>query len=299
MKQSRRILTTVLLGLCCLALLAGGTYAAYTSHAYVKRVVSTQAVQSDLRFSSNYLAACPVSAPEYVERVISVSGDADAVFGVTVCNYPQHDLSRVNENDITYTLTVTLVNSDGTAYSGDTGGITVNSISLPTQLSGQTLPGGSATQNLYTVRIPAEKIAALSNCFLRLTAIPENAAATGGSALAGQLRVTPASAQAAGWSGRFTDDLSDPKALDAFNYELSGSAQGTVTLTWTDRVQLGLWSQQLLGASASGNSITFSVGGADQPTVYPLQFYRVGGIPEDETGADVRGYVSCSFRRSE
>ena len=296
MKQKHRGLLILLLILTCLVLASAGTYAAYTNHASVKRVLSTQAVQSDLRFSSNYLSACPIASPEYVQRLISVSDTSDVSFGVTVCNYPQHDLSRVNERAITYTLTASLVNSDGSAYTGDTSGITLNGQTFPISLGGQTLPGGTATQNLYTVRIPADKISALGNIFLRLAATPDNGSATEDKLLAGQLRITPSSAQAVRWSGAFTDDLTDPTTLDAFNYELSGSAQGTVTLTWNaSKVQLGQWSQQLLGITASGNTVSFTVGGADQPGRYRLQFYRIGGIPEGETSADVSGYVSCSF----
>lgn len=296
MKRNRRGAAIILLALACIVLASVGTYAAYTNHAYVKRVVSTQSVRSDLRFSSNYLLPCSIASPDYPQRLISVGSETDAVFGVTVCNYPLHDLSRVNEGTVTYTFTAELVNPDGTAYTGDTQGITVNNQALPVTLGGQTLPGGTATQQLYTVRIPADKIATLGNASIRLLAMPEDGSATEDKALAGQLRIVSFSAQSVRWSGRFTDDLSSPAALDAFNYELSGSSQGTVTLSWdASRVQLGQWSRQLLGVPAEGNPVSFTVGGADQPDRYRLQFYRIGGIPEGETSADVSGYVTCGF----
>ena len=68
-----------------------------------------------------------------------------------------------------------------------------------------------------------------------------------------------------------------------------------MTLTWdSTKVTLGQWSQALLGVGNT-SPVSFSVGGADQPTSYRLQFYRVDGIPDGETEAKVRQYVTCSF----
>lgn len=294
MKQTKRALMISLLSLLCVAVLAAGTYAAYTTHDSVKRVVSTQANQTELRFSSNYLSPCSstTGSDGYAQRIISVGSSAEVSFGVTVCNYPQDDLSQVNEASITYTLSASLVDQNGASISVD--GVTVNGTALSRSFN-DTLPGGQATQHLYVVRIPASAISALSNAYLQLVAAPTDGTATGGMQLAGRLKIVPSAGQAAGWTGRFTDSLSDPTQLDAFNYEISGSAQGTVTLTWdSTKVTLGQWSQALLGVGNT-SPVSFSVGGADQPTSYRLQFYRVDGIPEGETEADVMKYVACSF----
>lgn len=293
MKRTKRALMISLLSLLCIAVLAAGTYAAYTTHASVKRVVSTQANQTELRFSSNYLSPCSTTGSDgYAQRIVSVGSSADVSFGVTVCNYPQDDLSQVNEANIAYTLSASLVDQNGVGISVN--GVTVKEAALPRSFN-DTLPGGQATQHLYVVSIPASAISALSDAYLQLVATPTDGTATGGMKLAGRLKIVPSAGQAIGWTGNFTDSLSNPTQLDAFNYEISGSAQGTVTLTWdSTKVTLGQWSQALLGVGNT-SPVTFSVGGADQPTSYRLQFYRVDGIPDGETEAQVRQYVTCSF----
>ena len=94
-----------------------------------------------------------------------------------------------------------------------------------------------------------------------------------------------------------TSDDQDTTGLDAFNYVISGTEKATVTLTWnTDFVTLSKWSMELFDneniVEQSDNSIKIKVGEAD--TSYILQFYRVNGIPDGETGADVRQYVTFS-----
>ncbi len=296
MKKHSRKLLILLLCLVCIGVLASGTYAAYTKSVHHKWVVAAQETPSDLRFSSNYLESCDRNSLAYATRLISAGSEAVTI-GVTVCNYPQNDLSRVNEATINYALQTSLVNEDGTSASVADVTIQINGSNFGTSLFG-TLEGGKASQNLYLITLTAADIAKLGNVYLQIVAMPDesSAAATENKTLAGRLKILPASAQAVGWTGAFTDVPSDTAVLDAFNYELSGTAQGTVTLSWkADKVQLGKWSQELLGGTTSGNSVSFAVGGADQPTKYRLQFYRVGGIPAGETSGVVSSYVSCTF----
>lgn len=295
MNRHSHKLRILLLSLVCIGVLAGGTYAAYTKSAHHKWVVAAQETASDLRFSSNYLASCDWKNLSYVTRLVSAGGDTVTV-GVTVCNYPQNDLSRVNDSPITYTLQTQLVKEDGSPASVDGLSIQINGSAFGTSLSG-TLTGGVASQNLYRITLSAADLGKLENVYLQIAAVPEDtsAAATENQALAGRLRILPAAAQATPWAGSFADTV-ECKSLDAFNYEIQGSAQGQMTLKWdSDKVALSPWSRALLKAG-DGNPITFSVGGADQPTSYRLQFYRTCPIPADETWDSVNAsYVTATF----
>lgn len=296
MNRHSHKLRILLLSLVCIGVLAGGTYAAYTKSAHHKWVVAAQETPSDLRFSSNYLASCDWKNLSYVTRLVSAGGDTVTV-GVTVCNYPQSDLSRVNDSNITYTLKTQLVKEDGSNASVDGLTVRINDSDFGTSLSG-TLTGGVASQNLYRITLSAADLGKLENVYLQIAAVPEDAsaAATENQALAGRLRILPAAAQATPWAGHFADTAAYTTNLDAFNYEIQGSAQGKVTLSWdSSKVDLSLWSRALLKADGD-NPITFSVGGADQPTSYRLQFYRTCPIPEDETWNSVKAsYVTAAF----
>ena len=58
-------------------------------------------------------------------------------------------------------------------------------------------------------------------------------------------------------------------------------------------MSLSAWSRdELPVASAADSSLTLSLGGEGKPTSYRLQFYRVNGIPENETWEDVLKYVT-------
>lgn len=295
MNRHSHKLRILLLSLVCIGVLAGGTYAAYTKSAHHKWVVAAQETPSDLRFSSNYLASCDWKNLSYVTRLVSAGGDTVTI-GVTVCNYPQNDLSRVNDSDITYTLQTRLVKEDGSNASVEGLTIRINESNFGTPLPG-TLKGGVASQNLYRITLSAADLGKLENVYLQIAAVPEDAsaAATENQALAGRLRILPAAAQATPWAGHFAD-TPECTSLDAFNYEIQGSAQGKVTLSWdSTKVALSPWSRALLTADG-GNPITFSVGGADQPTSYRLQFYRTCPIPEDETWSSVNAsYVTATF----
>ncbi len=294
MNRHSHKLRILLLSLMCIGVLAGGTYAAYTKSAHHKWVVAAQETPSDLRFSSNYLASCPRENLSYVTRLVSAGGDTVTI-GVTVCNYPQNDLSRVNDSPITYTLQTQLVKEDGSDASVEGLTIQINESDFGTPLSG-TLTGGVASQNLYRITLSAADLKKLENVYLQIAAIPDDpsAAATEYRALAGRLRILPAAAQATPWTGRFADTAACT-SLDAFNYEIQGSAQGQMTLKWdSNKVDLSPWSRALLNAG-DGNPITFPVGGADQPTSYRLQFYRTCPIPADETWNSVNAYVTATF----
>lgn len=302
-------------------LLITGTFAAYTRVEYVKRVVSTKNESRAFLFSSNYLYLRDSSSSEFPLRMIPISTQADVSITVTVCNYLQSDLTRVNEETISYNFTASLVDADGNPLplnkklsyqaDGQTHSTTVqeliNRLSISNTITtdnpgvyianSRTLNGGTAETHFYEIKCQKDFAGYLSSIRIKIEAIP-----TGNSQekLVALLILGSGSQSGTPWSGKFmevTRDDQDTTGLDAFNYVISGTEKATVTLTWnTDFVTLSKWSMELFDneniVEQSDNSIKIKVGEAD--TSYILQFYRVNGIPDGETGADVRQYVTFS-----
>lgn len=322
MKWKHKSWVTIWLILVCAALMVTGSYAAYTKVEYVKRVVASKNVQAEtVLFSSNYMSLRGKSENTYPLRVIPVGTQNDASVTVTVCNFLQSDLTRVNEVDIPYTLEASLVDADGNSIdlskefsyqSGETevkitgadlaAQITING----TAFSGgsfssgtETLPGGVATSHSYKITIPKQYISILSEVGIQMHAVPENL----DKQLMARLWFGAGSLELTQWQGRFEDLNGKMAEYDGFNYTIFGTMKQTLRLYWNpDRVTLGKWSRQELGieegkepvSTEDGNMCYFDipVGGEGMPTSYTLQFYRVGGIPQDETPEIVKGYVS-------
>lgn len=283
MRKPSRKPVVLLLALCCLAALVGGTYAAYTypTSGQVKRVVAAQTNISTeaQRFSSNYLrndstnGFTPVSVPQ--------GSGGDVSVAITICNYPQFDASLFHPSDITYTTSCTVKDAKGDAIADS--GITLEGGSTVT------LPGGTMSHNLHTLHIPGNELEALRNGnYIEVTATPTT---SGLSPLSAKLKIFQTTAQQTGWVGKLTGDETD----DALNYQIHGTQAGTLTLSWDSSVvSLSRRSAAALGASdTAASSLTVSVGGKDKPTSYLLQFYWADGT---KNAADAQ--ITCSFKAS-
>lgn len=324
MKWKHKSWITVWLILVCAALLVTGTYAAYTKVEYVKRVVASKDGSETVLFSSNYLYRRDKESAEYPLRMIPVGTQSAASVTVTVCNYLQSDLTKANEEDILYTLTATLVDVDGKSilektfsYQDENGTQTISGLELAKQIqindigfnggvytSRGTLTGGAADADLYTITCPQEYISILSEVGIQMCAQSDGISKK----LVAQLWLGSGNQQPTQWQGRFDDitslvDNAPTTAYHAFNYTISGTMEQTLRLSWDPKkITLGKWSREELGIAdnvePTSDTTTgmvyydIQVGGEGQPTSYTLQFYRVGGIPENETAGDVRGYVS-------
>lgn len=269
----------LLLVLCCIAVAATGTYAAYSTSGYVKRVIAaqTEATNDALRFSSNYLTVGSLDTKGNI--LVSVtSTESGAVVGITVCNYPQNDSTLVNESDITYTLTFKVKDANGKEITNP--GITLSDAGTAIKL-----PGRQTSHKLHTLTIPSNALDTISAGYIEITADPS--APSGLSALSAKLQIVQTAAQQVGWEGSVTG--SD---VDALNYQIHGTKQGTVTITWnTDVVSLSKWSAEVFtNKTLTTNSLTIPVGGDGSPTSYLLQFYWVNG---PKTSADAG--ITCSF----
>ena len=98
----------------------------------------------------------------------------------------------------------------------------------------------------------------ISAGYIEVTATPS--APTGLPPLSAKLQIVQAAAQQTGWAGEVTS--SD----DAINYQIHGTKQQTLTITWNENVvSLSKWSAEMLGQSPT-SPLTISVGGAGKPT---------------------------------
>lgn len=292
MKRKNRTSIALLLALVCLVLLGTGTYAAYTNVSFIKRVVATRSGAQGSPFSSNYLMpSSGIEEANFAHKLINAGADGNATISLTVCNYPQNDITKYSDSDIPYTLTVQVLDSKNQAAdSAILDNITINNAALESSYR-NTLKGGQKSMDVYHIKI--QNCNVLSQYTIRIKAVPDGIEGF----LAANFKVVAASKLSTGWTGRFVDmDSVISPNWDAFNYEISGSAQQTVTLRWnTDHVALSQWSRKALESYITGsteNSITFSVGGDGQPGSYLLQFYRTNAIPEGETWDNVKTYVS-------
>lgn len=274
---NRKPLLVLLLVLCCITVAVTGTYAAYSTSGYVKRVIAAQTEETvdALRFSSNYLT---VGGTTGGNRLVSVTNTGSgSVVGITVCNYPQNDSSLFNASDITYTISFKVKDSNGDEIANS--GITLSEAG-----SAITLAGGQMSHKLHTLTIPSDMLDKISTGYIEVTAAPSSPSDL--SPLSAKLQIVQTAAQQVGWEGVVTG--SD---VDALNYQIHGTKQGTLTLKWDESVvSLSKWSAEMLGLSSTASPLTISVGGEGKPTSYLLQFYWVNG---PKTSADA-GFT-CTF----
>lgn len=302
-------------------LMATGTYAAYTSVKYAKSVAVARKEVNDIRFSSNYLDLRGKGDAAQL-KLLTASGSPASV-AITVCNYTQNEPDKPHATAISYTMNIKILDINGNelgdsiTYQAQNGSIKtiskidllanlkVNGTQLPATeytISEQLLSGGVSDQNIYTLTCVNPEV--LSEISILMTATPSSCSdcEMGNKVLTARLKILVSSAQT-GWTGHITDE---PK-VDAFNYEMSGTTETTVTLSWdTSKVEIGYWSLQELKdcciinndnqdiINVNGNSIDLNVGGAGKPASYQLQFYRTSAIPENEDNDDLNSYVTLT-----
>ena len=260
------------------------SFAAYTNFNSVKRVISTTKTD-DTRFSSNYLLLIDMETKEYPLRRISPAEipDNDVTyysFTVQICNYVFGNMVLYNNADINYAFTVKVMTKDnsGTLPYG-VEGITVNNTSIGS--SGEMtkedniLTGGSATSHSYRIIVP-ETLKDVVNIEISATPKAGSYTAVDNQKLAAKISLstfTPSE----NWTGKFIDNQSiNVCDYDGFNYEISGNGKGTITLKWTDNLQLSPWFVNDVNATKKDEKeYSFAVGTTESsPTAYQLQFYK-------------------------
>ena len=250
-KPSSKNLIIVMAVVICAVLAVGVSFAAYTSQGYM-RGVARNSDSENIRFSSNYLKNCTKASAdkgEYVGRVLMYSDGSteenNLTIDIYVYNYVQGNKNLVNENDITYNMSIKLTGATKSDYSvkllegdqataqdltksaSDATGITY------TTSSGVVLKGRKAHEHHYTVTITG---ADLNKLRITAVATPENMSVTGNQLLAAILTpCTESTVQSFTCTGTFADAASggSPKDYDAFNYEVTiSTGRANVTIEW-------------------------------------------------------------------
>lgn len=219
-----------------LLVIAGGSFAAYTSQDF-QRGVARNRDNEAVRFTSNYLQSFAYSAnldaKSFAGRTVLFSDtekDKDLSIDIWVYNYAG-STTLVNQKDITYNMTISFGEGSGTGYKVTTDTGTVSQNGTTYTISEVTLPGITPTAHKYTVTFPGSDLDKLK---ITATAIPQNVSVTNNQMLAAVIApCTGATTQTFSFDGKFTDTSAKPADYRGFNYEISiSSGQATATLKW-------------------------------------------------------------------
>ena len=304
------LLGTALALLLVLSVLLPATYAIFTSSHSAQRTIAAYDTEGE-RFSSNYLLKG--ESRDNVRTIYTTDVNLPAVAAVTVCNYQQGRQTLPFQEALTYTLTATLVRYDESTHRYlavdsaylSANGLTDYTVSIATGMVTKTLGASNLTDTFggafladtagsdaYTVMFSTGFGANKPNLYLEMVAEPSSPRL---STIRGILKPDFRVAGAADyWTGSFQDDSSvTPSAYDGYNYLITGTGSGTMTVSWdSTKVVLSDVSRDRLlaisGATQTGSSITFPVD-SDTQSRHDLQFYNVNVT--NETWAQMESQV--------
>lgn len=236
----------LLAAICCLtlAVLASGSYAAYTRQAF-QRGVARNGEAETIRFTSDYLQNCANETTEtdYSSKVISYtdsqknSGDS-VEFEFYIYNYANGNKSQVSQKSITYDLEIKFSDGSGSGYvvTDDTGSTVNPDSSGIFKVENKTLISNVAKEHKYKLLFPGSDIDKLR---IIITATPTNLSVTNNQKLA--IVITPCTGtmtSAFSFDGKFIDAPGEgnnpaPTQYYGFNYEVSISTGiADVILRW-------------------------------------------------------------------
>lgn len=313
MKNKRIDWFVIWIVLLCVMLMATVSYGAYTSVKYFKSVAVAKKEGNDIRFSSNYLDL-RMKEEDSLVKVIAANGNPVSV-AITVCNYSQNEPDKAHKQEITYDITINILDAEGKPLEdfieyqksdGTIGSLTkadllatmhVNSEQLTENYSktGEKLTGVNPAQNVYNITCTNPDI--LSAISIKMAAVPDECKECDldNFELTARIKILVSKLQS-GWTGYITDG---PMA-DAFNFEMSGTTEETMILSWDNsKVEISPWSKNELGIKEvtqnNGRAeAIINVGKVGKPTSYRLQFYRTSAIPTDEDVAALKQYVTLN-----
>lgn len=317
MKSMNSVLVIAIAAVCIVAIITVGliSFGAYTNSLRAQRTVAAYESIRD-KFSSNYLLREPTTGVYDNDKIIYVTSEnAVPSIVVSVCNYPQGRQIKFYEENISYDLTmeyyrlvndeyvkvtdpsyITGISSEDTddyavtlSTTGDNPAV-VLSIS-PSTLSGSSsssfvLTGGLSSSDTYTLSFGKDFVKQDANLFVKVTATPtDNRFALLSCIFKAALR---AEGEQKNWTGAFNDssDVS-PALYDGFNFRITGTGSGIVTLTWdTNHLDLSSVSKIEILSNSGTISDPDSNGVAtaefpvdsDVQSLYDFQFYLTGGV---------------------
>lgn len=280
-----------------------GALGAYTNLNSIKRVVSTRG-GGGVPFSSNYLTLVSGTSDSFdTKRIPFGNAETEKTLEITVCNYVQNNPIFFNANNITYTLTLTLVDLNGSTVTDKDSLISVGDYSFSNgvcAISGQTLEGKKKSVNTYNLKIPASFKNSVN---LKAEAVPDNDSYkhTNNNKLTRLFTFSDYVENTTSWTGDFSETTTE--GYDGFNYVISGQGKGNVTLKWDaenlemSEIFLNLNSRTPVDTDDGKKSITMEVD-SEINGMYTLQFYKTQqGITDNayDDMATVKSYVEFSF----
>ena len=327
--NTKLIMKAVVAALLALAILLASwgvyTLAEYVKSSKSKRVLSARGDEG-AAFSSNYLVTNNDPTQNVYKRLIYASAAGISASGdVTVCNYPQGNMAAVYEEDITYTFTARLVmlSESGGVYvktnaaTSDVGEhyvdirfkggtpVRLNAATLSYDFGTSTLDHHSSVTDIVSLEFDSDFANAGSLC-LYLSAVPSGSQ-PGVTTLDAVFSVALNTGDTQnGWDGEFTDDSTagDPAQpdFDGFNYVISGTGTGTVTLTWNnEKLQISqvFLAKNSLTPTVSGTSTSVTIPvNSDLINRYDLQFYYADETVTFENWAALTGCVTLTYTNS-
>lgn len=270
--------------LCLAAILAavGGTFAIYSSQAFLRSVVRNQDTKA-IRFSSDKLYRVP-DETEAQKYYYPMSDEAQRTMVFQVCNYDQDQNTAFSEQDIGYTITFQV--AKGTpdfAYTISMGDAPLGTLTTGQSVSfGHTLSGGKRNANAYTFTFGDEDC---NKVELLVTVTPKDLTATRNTILNGILiPVAYATTQGVTVSAEFTDKVrGTPDQFDAYNLSVSVSGgKGDVKISW-DNTTLDIdpfFISKVKGTvttdpeNPSRSYVIFPMNSEDETGIYLIQFYN-------------------------
>lgn len=306
-KSLKALLLAVLFAVSAFAGVRVG-FAAYSSVRNIKRVVQLSKEGENVLFSSNYLSKFDKSAVAdnngygaskliNFTRSDSENDQTARSFVITVNNFDLLNRGIWNENEIKYTFTVTVLDKNNTVIT-DTeilNDMSVNGTQFTNgvvKLEKQTLLTGKRSTNSYTITLNEN----YKDIKLKVEVVPtdDGYKATNNIKLCKIFEFGEISANTdVRWTGTFsdekvtstTDSKNEISDLDGFNYRLTGSKDGTITLTWDKnyvdisqifveeiKAKKDTESSTVVKYDKDNGSITFPASATDKEFI--LQFYR-------------------------
>lgn len=239
-RPERKTLWLAVVALTGILTAVGISFAAYTNQSHLRGTVRNSS--QNVRFTSNYMQACTnnTQPANYASRTVLFGEEAKNQTALTleieVYNYINGSTDLVSEDDITYTMTIQVVDgSEGAVYNvtNDAGNSATQNPDGTYIFENQILKGRTPNSHKYTVTFPGSDI---DKGKIIATAVPTNLSLTNNQKLAAVIALCTAdSAAVFRCTGTFTDASSGgkPADYDAFNYEVAiSSGQAKVTVTW-------------------------------------------------------------------
>ncbi|MBQ7700662.1 MAG: hypothetical protein IJT49_10035 [Clostridia bacterium] len=328
-KKKFRNILIIVTAICVISIVLGFvTVSLFTSSLQAQRTIAAYDTEGD-RFSSNLLLKSSSKDNVRTEYTTNTTMPVTAV--VTLCNYQQGMQTLPFPDEFTYTLTARLVKYNETSVPPDyvevnssyisvlesssqySYTVTVNNGTSSTTLGSSTNVSGTFSGSFaknqqtgkmeghtdsYTISFSTDFITDPQNLYLELIAEPPSNSPL--PVLRGIIKPELRAAGASNlWTGTFRDDKNvAPNSYDGYNYLITGTGSGTVTVTWNStKVVLSEVSKNTLlsipEARQIGDSITFPVD-SDDESRYDLQFYKVD-IPTGTMWNVMDSYVTFNF----